>query len=125
MSDVLEEIENSREVVTDQAKDHINPDDIILTYSASSTLTKFFIEAHATTNFQVIVAETAPYFTGHKTAKKLAKEGIDTNLIQDSAVFAVMSRVDKVIISAHGIMATGGMIGHSGALMIAHAAKAH
>jgi len=40
-------------------------------------------------------------------------------------VFAVMSRVDKVIISAHGIMANGGVIAHSGALMIAHAAKAH
>ena len=44
------------------------------------------------------------------------------NLVQDSAVFAVMSRVDKVIISTHGIMANGGVIGQSGALMIAHAA---
>ena len=36
-----------------------------------------------------------------------------------------MSRVDKVIISPHGIMATGGIVARSGALMIAHAAKAH
>lgn len=36
-----------------------------------------------------------------------------------------MSRVDKVIISTHGIMANGGIIGQSGALMISHAAKAH
>ena len=36
-----------------------------------------------------------------------------------------MSRVDKVIISAHGVMATGGIIACSGALLIAHAAKAH
>mmetsp|Transcript_42891 Transcript_42891/g.56723 ORF Transcript_42891/g.56723 Transcript_42891/m.56723 type:complete len:122 (+) Transcript_42891:586-951(+) len=36
-----------------------------------------------------------------------------------------MSRVDKVIITAHGIMATGGIIAQAGALMIAHAAKAH
>jgi translation initiation factor eIF-2B subunit beta len=62
---------------------------------------------------------------GHKTAKELADFGIQTNLIQDSAVFAVMSRVDKVMISAHGIMANGGLVGASGALMIAHAAKAH
>ncbi len=64
-------------------------------------------------------------FEGHKTAKELADFGIQTNLIQDSAVFAVMSRVDKVMISAHGIMANGGLVGASGALMIAHAAKAH
>lgn len=69
--------------------------------------------------------ESAPLFEGHKTAKELADFGIQTNLIQDSAVFAVMSRVDKVMISAHGIMANGGLVGASGALMIAHAAKAH
>lgn len=36
-----------------------------------------------------------------------------------------MSRVDKVMISAHGIMANGGLISHTGALMIAYAAKEH
>lgn len=45
--------------------------------------------------------------------------------MQDAAIFAVMSRVDKVIISAHGIMATGGIIANAGALLVAHAAKAH
>jgi translation initiation factor eIF-2B subunit beta len=71
------------------------------------------------------VLETAPSLNGHKTAKKLAEAGIHTNLVSDSSVFALMSRVDKVIISAHGIMANGGVIGSSGALLIAHAAKAH
>jgi len=36
-----------------------------------------------------------------------------------------MSRVDKVIVSTHGIMATGGIICKTGGLMIAHAAKAN
>jgi translation initiation factor eIF-2B subunit beta len=36
-----------------------------------------------------------------------------------------MQRVDKVILSAHGIMATGGIIASSGALLLAHAAKAY
>lgn len=36
-----------------------------------------------------------------------------------------MSRVDKVMISAHGIMANGGLVSHTGALMIAYAAKEH
>jgi len=36
-----------------------------------------------------------------------------------------MSRVDKVIMSAHGVMANGGLISATGGLMIAHAAKAH
>jgi translation initiation factor eIF-2B subunit beta len=36
-----------------------------------------------------------------------------------------MSRCDKVVISPHGVMATGGLVCHTGGLMIAHAAKAH
>jgi translation initiation factor eIF-2B subunit beta len=121
----LDEIDVSRESVTEQAKEHISDNDLILTFGHSGTLLSFLKEAHETCRFEVIVCETAPTFSGHKTAKELAEAGIQTNLVQDAAVFAVMSRVDKVIISAHGIMATGGIISNSGALMIAHAAKAH
>jgi translation initiation factor eIF-2B subunit beta len=49
--------------------------------------------------------------------------GIRTRLITDSAVYALMSRVDKVIISSQAIMANGGVIAHSGAYQIALAAK--
>ena len=122
---VIEEIEISKEEVTVQAREHISDNDLILTYHTSSTLSNFFIEAKKTANFEVIVCETAPKFTGHETAQELAKQGIKTSLVPDAAVFAVMSRVDKVIITAHGVMATGGIVAQSGALMIAHAAKAH
>ena len=125
--EVSEEIENSSAAVTDQAREHISDNDLILTYNCSDTLTEFLIAAseEEELNFEVIVCETAPSFIGHKTAKELAEAGIQTSLVSDAAVFAVMSRVDKVIISAHGIMATGGIIATSGALLIAHAAKAH
>jgi translation initiation factor 2B subunit (eIF-2B alpha/beta/delta family) len=86
---------------------------------------QFFKEARKTIKFELIVLETAPTYDGHRTAKELAQAGIKCNLVQDSAVFAVMSRVDKVILSTHGIMANGGIISQSGALMIAHAAQAH
>ena len=108
--EVLEEIENSKELVTAQAREHISDNDLILTYHTSSTLTNFFIEAKESANFEVIVCETAPKFTGHQTAQNLSKQGIKTSLVPDSAVFAIMSRVDKVIITAHGIMATGGIV---------------
>jgi hypothetical protein len=35
---------------------------------------------------------------GHTMSKELAKKGISTTLISDSAVFALMPRVNKVII---------------------------
>ena len=46
--------------------------------------------------FELIVAESAPSYQGQELATKLAKEGIETTLITDSAVFAIMSRVNKV-----------------------------
>ena len=43
-------------------------------------------------------------------ATRLASAGIDTTLITDSAVFAMMARVNKVIIGTHTVMANGGLV---------------
>ncbi len=47
-------------------------------------------------NFEVIIAESAPSYQGQELATKLALDGIQTTVITDSAVFAIMSRVNKV-----------------------------
>lgn len=62
--------------MTHCAKEHINKNDLILTYSASETLAAFFIEAKKELDFELIVLETAPTFEGHKTAKLLAAANI-------------------------------------------------
>lgn len=41
-------------------------------------------------------------------AESLANDKINTTLIPDSAIFAIMSRVNKVIIGTHSVMANGG-----------------
>ena len=66
---MIEEVELTRISVTDQAKEHINDNDLILTYSISDTLISFFKEASKTSRFEVIVLESAPTFEGHKTAR--------------------------------------------------------
>jgi hypothetical protein len=45
----------------------------------------------------VVVAEGAPLYGGHQMARKLAQAGIITTAITDSAIFAMMARVNKVI----------------------------
>jgi len=72
-----------------------------------------------------LVCESAPSYAGHQTAKLLSDKNISTTLIPDASVYALMSRVDKVIISTHAIMANGGLVTHSGAYMIALAAQQH
>ena len=66
-------------------------------------------------DFEVLVCETAPLFTGHATANILQKEGLQVSLVSDASVYSLMSRVDKVMISSTAIMANGGLLAPAGA----------
>jgi len=58
-------------------------------------------------------------------AKSLSEAGISTFLVPDSSIYAIMSRVSKVILGAHAIIANGGMFAITGSLLAATAAQAH
>jgi translation initiation factor eIF-2B subunit beta len=58
-------------------------------------------------------------------AVELAKCNIKTTLVTDAAVFALMSRVNKVIIGTHGVLANGGLCATSGTHVVCSAAKFH
>jgi translation initiation factor 2B subunit (eIF-2B alpha/beta/delta family) len=47
---------------------------------------------------QVVVSEAAPGYEGHDMASRLAQAKVQTTLIADSAVFAMMARVNKVCV---------------------------
>jgi translation initiation factor eIF-2B subunit beta len=64
-------------------------------------------------------------YGGREMAQSLASAGISTFLVPDSSIFALMSRVNKVILGAHAIFANGGMFATSGSLLAATAAQAH
>jgi translation initiation factor eIF-2B subunit beta len=56
-------------------------------------------------------------------AANLSKALIKTTLISDVAIFAMMSRVNKVIIGTHTVMANGGLRALTGSNTVAQAAK--
>lgn len=58
-------------------------------------------------------------------ARTLSSAGISTFLVPDSSIYAIMSRVNKVILGAHAILANGGMFAITGSLLAATAAHAH
>ena len=62
--------------------------------------------------FTVLVTEGFPNNTknAHEFAKKLAQHNIETLVVPDSAVFALMSRVGKVIIGTKAVFVNGGTI---------------
>ena len=76
-------------------------------------------------NYTAIVAETAPSYQGHDMARALSDAGVSTVLVPDSSIFALLSRVNKLILGAHAILANGGMVTIAGSLLAATAARAH
>lgn len=58
-------------------------------------------------------------------ARSLSSAGISTFLVPDSSIYAMMSRVNKVVLGAHAILANGGFFATSGSSLVAMAARAH
>ncbi|MCQ2817208.1 MAG: translation initiation factor eIF-2B [archaeon] len=116
INDLYDELDSMTDAIKDQALDYIKEGDIILTSNHSEQLEEFFIEAKQNKiNFKVIVAESSPSLKGIDQAKKLIENGIDTKVISDSAVYAIMPKVSKVFIGTRAIIANGGLISYNGA----------
>ncbi|KAG8835362.1 GCD complex subunit gcd7 [Serendipita sp. 399] len=125
IEEVMDELETVLDNVSGTAKDHIHSDEIVLTLGMSRTIEAFLKKAALDRKFTTLVAEAAPSLSGHQLARSLASAGINTILIPDSAVYAVMSRVNKVILGAHAILANGGVYAAAGSILAAHAAQTH
>ncbi|KAJ1909787.1 GCD complex subunit gcd7 [Mycoemilia scoparia] len=104
---------------------YIHSNEVIMTCGCSKTVEKFFRRAAKKRPFSVIIPEGAPFYHGHKMAKSLSNHGIEVAVVPDSAVFALMSQVNKVIIGTHTVMANGALVAPSGSQLVASAAKFH
>ncbi|XP_070492713.1 translation initiation factor eIF2B subunit beta [Chironomus tepperi] len=123
----LQEIENelhlSHDNLAQQASQHVHSAELILTLGYSKSVEKFLKSVPKERKFEVVIAECAPSCRGHMLANSLAHSKIDSTVIPDSAIYAYMSRVNKVIIGTHSVLANGGLRAASGAFTVALAAK--
>ncbi|KAE8586002.1 hypothetical protein XENTR_v10021521 [Xenopus tropicalis] len=125
VNELLIELEGTTDNIAIQAKEHIHSNEVIMTIGRSRTVQLFLEEAARKRTFHVIVAECAPFCQGHDMAASLSKAGIETTVIPDAAIFAVMSRVNKVIIGTKTILANGSLRAVSGTHTLALAARHH
>lgn len=123
----LQEIENelhlSHDNLAQQASQHVHSAELILTLGYSKSVEKFLKSVPKERKFEVVIAECAPSCRGHLLAQSLANSKIDSTVIPDSAVYAYMSRVNKVIIRTHCVMANGGLRASTGTFTVALAAQ--
>ena len=125
VNDLIEELKDIDAAIAVHAPEHIHSNEIILTFGFSRTVAQFLFRAKEKRDFHAVVAEGAPTLQGHGMALELARAGIPTTAIADAAVYAMMARVNKVIISAHALLADGGVMAPVGTEMVAAAAKKH
>ncbi|XP_022992716.1 translation initiation factor eIF-2B subunit beta-like [Cucurbita maxima] len=126
VNELIQDIATCHEQIAEQAVEHIHQNEVILTLGSSRTVLEFLCAAkEKKRSFRVFVAEGAPRYQGHLLAKELVTRGLQTTLITDSAVFAMISRVNMVIVGAHAVMANGGVMAPVGLNMVALAAKRH
>ncbi|QKX56133.1 uncharacterized protein TRUGW13939_03233 [Talaromyces rugulosus] len=144
IGEIIDELGQVDDQIAGYALEHIHSNEVILTYTSSATVQKFLLKAAAKRKFTVIHAESYPnnHDATHSRVsgssendeenlnvdsfqKPLTALGITVILIPDSAVFAIMSRVNKVILGTHSVLANGGLIAAAGTRVIARAAKVH
>ncbi|KAH0544719.1 hypothetical protein FGG08_001224 [Glutinoglossum americanum] len=148
IEEIIDELDQVDTQIASYALDHIHANEIILTHSSSLTVQKFLLRAASKRHFTVIHAESYPndHEATHATItgstrrrpsedetqlsaetfqKTLTAAGATVILIPDSAIYALMSRVNKVILGTHAVLANGGLVASAGARTIANAAREH
>lgn len=145
IDEIVDELYQADDQIAAYALEHIHSNEIVLTHAISPTVQKFLLKAAAKRKFTVIHAEAFPneheathaivtgsHHENHQGEarheqfhKLLTAAGITVILIPDSAVFAIMSRVNKVILGTQVVLADGGLVTAAGARTIAKAASVH
>ncbi|KAL8822647.1 MAG: hypothetical protein Q9191_006619 [Dirinaria sp. TL-2023a] len=144
IEEIMEELDTVDDQIAGYGLDHIYANEVILTHTSSVTVQKFLLKAAGKRKFTVIFVESFPnaHESVHATVagspkgdaggsgpdrihKSLTAAGITVVLVPDSAIFALMPRVNKVILSTHAVLANGSLVTASGARLIAKAANAH
>lgn len=123
---MIDEIASVHENIAQMTVEMIHDNEVLLTPTpGSETVLNFLLKASLKRKFTVLITENYPNDIKlcHKAAKKLAEANIETVIIPDSTIYAVMSRVGKVLIGARAVFANGGCVTASGVATACECAK--
>ncbi|KIV91309.1 hypothetical protein PV10_05860 [Exophiala mesophila] len=147
IKEIVDEISAADDEISAAALEQIHPHETILTYSSSLTVQRFLLKAASKRKFTLIHVEAYPnnhnkthaQIMGNQEissqdednlpndsfSKPLTSAGIQVILVPDSAIFAVMSRANKVILDAHAVLTNGAIVATAGTKSVIKAAQFH
>lgn len=98
--------------------------EVLLTHYYSAAAISVILEAHRQGKVaKVYSTEARPGSRGRAVAKRLASEGVEVVQVPDSAVWSIMTKVDRVVLGAHLVTSDGFVVGRVGTSQVALAAK--
>ena len=124
VQEIITDLEDTHRNINEQVMNYIHAGEIILTCGNSETIELFLKAAYSKIKQQQPLSTTPPFTVivcgeGYSMACNLTKAGIATTVIENAAVFAVIARVNKVILPVHAVLANGGLVTQSGGNMVA------
>jgi ribose 1,5-bisphosphate isomerase len=126
IKEFMDEQKSALDRIAEFGSNMIKDGDLILTHCNSDTVDILLKRAWDDgKRIKVVCTETRPRYQGHITARELSSHGIPVTLIVDSAVHLIMKelKIDKVIVGADTIYASGDVINKIGTSQIALCAK--
>lgn len=125
IQELIDEVDNNDDTIGAMSLDMIHENEVLLTPTPESkTVKDFLIRAAQKRKFSVLITDSFPNGVekSHSLAKELSALGIETVVIPDTLVLAVMSRVGKVIIGTRTVLANGGCISSAGVSLVCECA---
>eukprot|EP00762_Andalucia_godoyi_P005553 ANDGO_00529.mRNA.1 Translation initiation factor eIF-2B subunit beta len=119
INELIDELSDLQSDIAKHGPDFISNGDVVLTLGDSLSCEALLRgAAESKRDFSVIC-------TSKVLAKNLASLKIATTLISPACIFPLMTRVHKVVVGAHAVMANGGVLANQGSHLAALAAKYH
>ncbi|PWN24044.1 nagb/rpia/CoA transferase-like protein [Microstroma glucosiphilum] len=122
LQELIDEIETTRSNIARDARDHIHSGEIVLTLGYSATVDAFLKQAARDRTFTVIVTDAGSSKSATLLSHSLPKS-IRILSIPHSSIYTLLPRVTKVVLSAHAVLANGGLLAPPGAAAATIAAK--
>lgn len=127
ISEIHNDISTSHTALDDVAHLHLADQDTVLTYGESRTLTSFLRAASKKRSFQVLHAPVPGVYAGSPPSpsphvSSLLAAGVPVTAIPASNVPPAASQSSVLLLSAHLVLANGGILAPAGSLLAATAA---
>ena len=123
---VTERIEYAGKAISRHAGSKIQEGDIILVFGRSEVVNRLLLDAHAETNFRVIVVDSRPFLEGRDTLQIFSRAGIScTYILLNALSYLMMREVTKVFLGASALMSNGSVLSRVGTACVALLAQSN